>query len=120
MSEGKMEFDKQLRELGFAVDEQPNDRISFTYIVGHGRFEGREVRLGFHVPPDFPRTPPSGPHISPRLLPLNPNAAAHPDRVHESDFGQDWEYLSRPYQAWTGKRTVAQYLAYIEKLLATS
>ena len=114
------EFQEQLTALGFKPDAREDARVSFPYTIPVGRFAGTEVRLGFEVPPEFPRTPPSGPHISPRLQPLNPNAPAHPERVHESPFGSDWQYWSRPYPDW-GKdgRTVAAYMAYVRHLFAT-
>lgn len=120
MPEGRQEFERQLRELDFVPESRTDARTVFPYKVRGGRFGGQEIRLGFEVPPDFPRTPPRGPHISPPLLPLNPGAPNHPDRVHPSEFGPDWQYWSRPYPGWKGRETAATYLAYIEHLLSTA
>jgi hypothetical protein len=51
---------------------------------------------------------------------MNPNAQDHPNRTAESEFGGDWQYLSRPYRgAWKGRKGVADYLAHIDYLFAT-
>jgi len=128
MAEGRAEFAQQLQNLGYEFlslppgPTQPENRVAFRYRVPGGRFKDREVELGFEVPPDFPRTPPSGPHVSPRLLPINPNAPGHPDRVHESpNFGANWEYWSRPYRGtWRGREGVSEYLAHIDHVFSTT
>jgi hypothetical protein len=75
MAEGRQEFERQLRELGISPDEGlPEPRVSFDYDVSAGRFKGKRVKLGFEVPVNFPITPPPGPHVSPRILPLNPGS----------------------------------------------
>lgn len=122
MSEGRDEFYRQLVELGFTPEKTDMDlRLFMEYTIPGGKFEGRVVKLGFEVPTDFPRSPPGGPHISPRLMPLN-SGAAHPDRAAESGFGGDWLYLSRPYPngQWKGKKGVAEYLAYVDHLFITT
>ena len=92
------------------------------YVVPGGRFVDQKVKLGFEVPPDFTRTPPGGPHVSPRLLPINPGAPDHPNRAAESPaFGADWEYWSRPYSGkWRGREGVSEYLAHIDHLFMTT
>lgn len=113
-------FIDQLRDTGLTVEELGGDKIAFTYSIPCGRFKGKEIKLGFHVPPDFPFTPPSGPHISPRLLPINENAPAHPARVHTGDFGDDWQYWSRPFPNWSKtNKTVRDYMRYIRHLFET-
>ncbi len=116
---GIQEFARQLTALGYAP-VVTGERLTFAYAVELGRFTGRTVTLGFKVPTDFDRTPPSGPHISPAIVPLNPNAGGHPERVAPSEFGDGFIYLSRPYPEW-GKdgRTVGAYLAFIRYLFAT-
>ena len=118
--EGVEEFARQLRELGFDVTCRDGNRVTFPHELAGGTRAGAAVTLGFELPPEFPRTPPGGPHLSPRVFPMNPNANAHPEKVLDSGFGPDWQYLSRPYPGWRGRETVATYLAYIERLLATS
>lgn len=118
--EGAEEFARQLTELGFEINVRDGARVAVAYTITGGSHAGAEVRLGFEVPPEFPRSPPGGPHLSPRLFPMNPNAAGHPERVADSKFGADWQYLSRPYAGWRGREPVAKYLAYIARLFATS
>lgn len=122
MASGREEFERQLRAMGIEPDSaQPDNRVAFDYVVPGGRFVGKQIKMGFVVPPDFARNPPGGPHISPRLLPMNPNAPAHPHRTAESEFGSDWQYLSRPYRGtWTGKKGVAEYLAHVDYLFETT
>ena len=121
MDAATTEFARQLRGFGHEPTEVSPNRITFRYTVEVGRFVGQEVIIGLDVPPDFDRTPPSGPHISPQILPLNPTATTHPEKVANSDFGAKFEYWSRPYQNW-GKdgRDVGAYLAFIRHLFATS
>jgi hypothetical protein len=119
-AEGKGEFARQLRELGLTPEDLGEHKLAVAWTIPEGRFAGQAVRLGFDVPCEFARTPPSGPHMSPRILPINPNAAAHPARVHESPFGADWLYLSRPYPGWKPKVGVPGYLAFVAHLLRTS
>ncbi|SRR6266446_1172357 len=128
MVEGREEFVRQLLEIGYDLlpvppdPAQPGNRVAFSYVVPGGRFAGQQIKLGFEVLPEFPRTPPSGPHLSPRLLPINSGAADHPNRVHESpSFGPEWEYWSRPYRgAWRGREGVSEYLAHIDHVFSTT
>ncbi len=118
--EGCAEFARQLGELGLAVAPDPAkpDHLSFPYLIPIGRFAGQPIRIGVVVPPDFPRTPPSGPHISP---PLIGQYGGGPGGVHASGFGAEWEYWSRPYQNWgRDGRDVGAYLAFLRTLFATT
>ena len=112
------EFAAQLQALrGKAAQLQEPSKISFEYVIPHGRFRGTEITLGFEVPGDFPSNPPGGPHIRPQLLPLNPGAPAHPNRVASSSFGPDWEYWSRRFDDWASTdRSVKTYMAFVRSL----
>ena len=117
---GQIDFVNQLRELGYAVEELGADKILFPYEIPVGRFKGQKIRLGFHVPADFPLSPPSGPHLAPHLLPINSGAPGHPARVADSDFGPDWQYWSRPFQKWAEtNKTARGYMRYIRHLFET-
>lgn len=117
---GLGDFVNELKELGYTVEELGDDKIAFTYLIPCGLFKGQKIKLGFHVPPDFPLTPPSGPHISPHLLPINESAPAHPIRVHKSDFSDDWQYWSRPFPNWPKTdKTAKVYIRYIRHLFET-
>jgi hypothetical protein len=115
-------FVQQLKDLGYKVEDKGDGKVAFPYTVPVGKFEGKEITLGFVVPGDFPATPPSGPHVSPRLLPLNNSSQQHPaGGVHESaPFGPGWEYWSRPFPGWAGTdRTARAYMAHIRNLFFT-
>lgn len=117
---GLADFISGLKELGYEVEDLGRNRIAFRYEIPFGRFKAKEIKLGFQVPPDFNLTPPSGPHISPHLLPINTGAPHHPERVHNSDFGQEWQYWSRPFPEWAkSARTVKEYMRYIRHLFET-
>lgn len=118
----RADFITQLQPLGFQVDDLGENRLSFPYTVPVGRFADREIRLGFIVSDDFPMNPPSGPHLSPSLLPIHPGSdLSHPaGGVNTSPFGQDWQYWSRPFHQWPDTdRSVRTYMAFIRHLFAT-
>lgn len=118
----KQDFINQLTQLGYTVEDLSNNKIAFKYVIPLGRLADQEIKLGFLVQNDFPANPPSGPHVSPRLLPINPQGGSHPNcGIHESkEFGQEWEYWSRPFPDW-GKtnHTVKTYMAHIKHLFET-
>lgn len=62
----------------------------------------KTFRLGFVVGNDFPLTPPSGPHVRARMHPIHPQSdLGHPrGGIHQSEFGSDWQYWSRPFPIW--------------------
>jgi hypothetical protein len=81
--------------------------------------------MGLIIGSDFPVTPPSGPRISPRLFPLNPDQnQPHPKGgVHAAPEFEDnpskdeWEYWSRPDQTWaTSDHSVKTYMNHIRNL----
>jgi hypothetical protein len=116
---GRKDFVEQLEALGYRVEDLGDNRLAFRYIVPVGRFRGQETRLGLIVADDFPLNPPGGLHVSPRLLPIHPgNNLPHPQGgVHESPFGPEWQYWSRPFPSWQKTdRTVAAYLGHIRDL----
>ena len=124
---GRNKFKEGLEAMGFTPevkDEEKDgvkvqDKIMILFTISDGRFAGQQVKLGFQVPQDFEMTPPGGPHISPRLIPININSPDH-SRAHESPFGPGWEYLSRPFtEQWARKRTVKRYMEYVAYLLNT-
>jgi hypothetical protein len=117
----RKDFVKQLKGLGYVVEDGKEGRVIIPYTVPLGKFQGQEIKLGFIVPADFPLTPPSGPHVWPRLLPIH-GIGKHPrGGIHESpSFGPEWEYWSRPFPGWGDTdRTVRAYLAHIRNLFAT-
>ncbi|HKS06045.1 MAG TPA: hypothetical protein VJR92_07000 [Gemmatimonadaceae bacterium] len=121
---GKQAFSEGLAALGYDAHDKGDNRVAFAYLIKAGRFADKSIRVGLEVPPDFNVTPPSGPHISPRLIPVNPGGAGN-DRAAESpNFGPDWEYLSRPFvdQAAGWSRTtrdVKAYMRHVKRILET-
>jgi hypothetical protein len=120
---GKDAFIQGLKELGCTAEDLGSNRIAFPYTIKEGRFKDREIRLGIEVPPDFNVTCPTGPHILPGLIPVNPNGAGN-DRAAESPFGAEWQYLSRPFrdqqQGWNRtRRDVKAYLHHVRQILDT-
>jgi hypothetical protein len=116
------DFIDQLKALGYDVTDHGENKVSFPYVVPVGKFADTAIRLGFAVPPDFNLTPPTGPHITPKLLPANPNAGPHPNHgvQDNSPFGSDWQYWSRPLQHWAQtQRTVKDVLAHVRHLFDT-
>lgn len=118
----RQDFINQLRELGHEVDDLGNNHVAINYVIPIGRLADQNIRLGFIVGDDFPANPPSGPHVSPRLLPINPQGGSHPNcGIHESNqFGPEWEYWSRPFPDWgRTDHTVRTYIAFVRRLFET-
>jgi hypothetical protein len=119
---GKESFMAGLQELGYTVEDRGETRLAFKYTIGDGRFKGTEISIGLEVPQDFNVTCPTGPHLSPRLIPLNGNGAGNDRAVESPNFGADWQYLSRPFgdqQSGWGRtnRTVKGYLRHIKRIV---
>jgi hypothetical protein len=117
----RQDFISQLSDLGHKVQDLGDNKIAFPYIIPLGRLANQEIKLGFLCSDDFPANPPSGPHVFPRLLPLNPQAGSHPDcGINESPFGPEWEYWSRPFPEWgRTDHKVRTYMAFIRHLFET-
>jgi len=119
----RSEFINDLLALGYAWKDHSGNpgHINLGYIeytVPLGRFAGENILLGFNIGDEFPIACPTGPHMSPRLLPMHPAQADHPiGGVHDSPFGSDWQYWSRPFHPWlsTGRKA-EDYLRHIRHL----
>jgi hypothetical protein len=119
---GKNTFIEGLKALGYKVTDLGDDRIWFPYIIPSGRFADKEIKLGFAVPGDFPVSPPTGPHISPMLRPKNTEVKTHPEGgIHDSPFGTEWQYWSRPLNHWgETSRTARDVMAHVRHLFDTN
>jgi hypothetical protein len=117
------DFIRELNELGYLPRDRGNGFIEFDYEVEIGPLTGRVVQLALQAPGDWPLTPPSGPRVSPRILPINPDAQlGHPlGGVHEApELGPDWEYWSRPCNHWAETdRSAGTYMCHIRHLFDT-
>jgi hypothetical protein len=127
MSARTADFMAELRELGYEPELRPNEFVVFDYEVEVGKHIGEQVKIGLQVPADWPMSPPSGPFVSPRLLPLNPSSGrGRPwDAVHAAhgrgleDPQGVWEYWSRPLNGWPRTdRSVNAYLRHLRTLFA--
>jgi hypothetical protein len=121
---GKEAFIAGLKELGYQVEDCGENRIGFKYIIGAGRFKDQVITVGIDVPPDFNVTCPTGPHISPRLIPINAGGTGNDRAVDSPKFGPEWQYLSRPFvdekTGWNRtRRDVKAYLRHIKRILET-
>jgi hypothetical protein len=118
---GKEAFIHGLQELGYTAENLGANRTAYQYTIKDGRFKDRAIKVGIEVPADFNVTCPTGPHISPGLIPINPNGAGN-DRAATSPFGAEWQYLSRPFrdqqQGWNRtNRDVKAYLHHVRQIL---
>jgi hypothetical protein len=118
---GKEAFAAGLMELGYPPEDLGNNRVAFAYTVAAGRFKGQVIKMGLEVPPDFHATCPTGPHILPRLIPINTNGGPN-NRAADSPFGTEWEYLSRPFvdgaNGWNRTtKDVKAYLRHLQRVL---
>lgn len=112
-------FIEGLQALGYQPDISGGNRVIFDYKVKKGTHKGKEIKIGFDIPLDWNLIPPSGPHVT-LILPLNPSAPKHPERVAESPFGTEWQYWSRPFPNWPKtNRSVKEYMRYINYLFET-
>jgi len=117
----RQDFVDQLKAMNYEPLLRDGSFITFQYAVPVGKLAGKQITLGFAVADDFPMNPPGGPHVSPCLLPHNPNGGSHPTcGIHNSQLGSDWQYWSRPFPNWPSTdRTVRAYLAHIRHLFDT-
>jgi hypothetical protein len=117
---GRDKFKQGLEDLNYLVETKDEDKAIIPFVITAGKFAGQQVKVGFQVPVDFEMTCPGGPHVSPRLIPINTGGPDHSTRAAESpQFGPEWEYLSRPFNQWAHKRTVKRYMEYVADLLNT-
>ncbi len=121
---GKDVFIEGLKQLGYSPEDLGENRVAFSYVIRGGRFKDQTIRVGIEVPSDFAVTCPSGPHISPRLIPLNSGGQGNDRAVESPKFGADWQYLSRPFRdganGWNRTtKDVKAYLKHIAPILGT-
>lgn len=117
---GAESFVEGLRSLGYAP-EHVGAFVVFEYEVELGPLIGETVRLAFQGLDPFPATPPGGPCVSPRVLPLRDGSTPAPlGAVHAVDANFDprgeWEYWSRPFQGWRAGYGVPEYMTHIRHL----
>ncbi len=119
-------FRDQLRELGLMA-ELRDGFVFFTYKPCVGPLDGEAIEMAL-FPQDHPRTPPSGPFMTPRIMPIHPEGDPAPHGgvhvAHERQGFRDpdgfWEYWSRPFNDWDQHgRTAQSYLdVHLRRLFA--
>jgi len=116
-------FIKQFEDLGFQLCVPKPGFIAFPFVIPVGKFAGTAITLALQITGSMPVQPPTGPYISPRLLPIHPgNDLPHPlGGVHENPtLGADWQYWSRPFHGWAKTdRSARAYMAFINNLFNT-
>lgn len=114
---GPAGFAEELGQLDIPAEVLAGRFVVFSYEVDVGPLDGTVLHVALE-PTDHPRTPPTGPFVSPRLLPIRPEGSKAPyDGVHEAagrgfpDPDGVWEYWSRPFNEWAEwGRTARSYL----------
>jgi hypothetical protein len=121
-------FLAELEGLGYDAKLRGEAFLEFPYTVEVGPLADTTVQVALE-PTDHPRTPPSGPFVSPRLLPMHPDSSrpAPYGGVHEAagrngfrDPDGAWQYWSRPFNEWGDHgRTARSYLdVHLRRLFA--
>lgn len=112
------EFRKDLEALGYNVTDMGEGRIAFRYTVTEGSKASQTIDVGYEVPPDFPLTPPGGPHIKLHMHPLKSGGEHPTGGIHESKaFGPEWQYWSRPMRHWgRTRKSVKDVLQHLDHL----
>lgn len=112
----------QLRTLGYEV-MRDGEWVEFDYEVPGGTYAGTKIRQAWHVPGNFPITPPSGIDFKPRMPGRTVNSGEHPARSsHSRRFGGDGEYWSRPHHGWNSEpvKDARAYLVWVQTLWVTT
>ncbi|MBY0482418.1 MAG: hypothetical protein K2Q21_13755 [Chitinophagaceae bacterium] len=114
----KIDFVKELKALGYLVQEPDAQRVFFEYEVPVGKNVGKKLMLGFEIGDNYPMDCPSGPHFQSLGV---AGWSEPPNNIHASPFGSDWRYWSRPFALhWnTSDKKAKTYLAHIKNLLTT-
>jgi hypothetical protein len=125
---GPADFIQELRGLGYEVDDSPTPQLEgqvvarFPFQIPLGSKAGEQITLGFILPQDYPMTCPSGPYMSPNVLPINTSTSEPPyGGVSDASaaFGPEWQYWSRPFQenGWAkSERNAKAYMRHIKHL----
>lgn len=115
VSMAKSDFANELKELGFNPIELDSTKVYFEYEIPVGKNIGKKILMGFEVTNDFPMNCPTGPHFKS----VGIEGWIEPaQNIHNSPFGGEWRYWSRPFKHWNrSEKTAKVYLAHIKNLL---
>lgn len=121
----------QLEKLGYDPETEIGLNGGQIVCVRHevevGPLAGATVKLGLNNAHLFPLLAPTGPLVSPRILPINRYGSKHPyDKIHPAETGNlwdpggDWQYWSRPFWDWEDSdRNALAYMGHVRELFAT-
>jgi len=123
MSPGHEIIFRELEALGYTpkvYQEQPNYAdgfIAFNFKVPIGRFRGQEIEVAINAT-QFPLIPPSGPYISPLLLPFKSGSVPPFDGIHQRQVPTaEFQYWSRPFNGWSDtQKNMKTYIAFLRTL----
>jgi hypothetical protein len=117
---------EELEALGYEVQIVRSFAI-LDYEVDIGPLDGTIIKLALDGS-GHPHSPPSGPYVSPWLLPLRPDGSPAPlGGVHDArqrdfptEIAGEWQYWSRPFNEWTAQgRSAKAYLdVHLRRLFA--
>jgi len=112
----RADFISELKALGFIIQEPDTTKIQFEYEIPVGKNIGKKIMIGFDVPADFPMNCPPGPNFKSAGI---SGWVEPPQNIHNSGFGQEWRYWSRPFPEWNKHEKSAKvYMAHIRNILA--
>ncbi|WP_282160374.1 hypothetical protein [Ulvibacterium marinum] len=114
---GNQELMNQLQGKGFETWEHTDNFVCFKFTVPHGKFRGQEIKIALQAP-QFPLVPPSGPYISPHLLPMTGGSGTHPyGGIHRRNKPTaEYQYWSRPFKGWVSGMSIEDYLGFLRTL----
>lgn len=117
---------EELESLGYEVQIVGSFAI-IDYEVDVGPLDGTTIKLALEGS-GHPHSPPSGPYVSPWLLPLRPDGSPAPlGGVHDArqrgfpaEIAGAWQYWSRPFNEWTlqGRSAKAYLDVHLRRLFA--
>jgi hypothetical protein len=113
-----------LQVLGYEVrryDVNGQVFLSFPFVIRAGRFAGTTVSIGLQAGSDWPINPPSGPHVSPPLLPQQNGGSWPHGGIHDGRLAPfmdaSWQYWSRPFPGWAqSPRSAAAYVEHLHHM----
>lgn len=114
---------EQLESLGYEVKDYPDHPnypggfVAFKFTVPLGKFRGSEIEVALNAT-QFPSVPPSGPYLTPHLLPIKGGNVPPYDGIHARMVPTaDFQYWSRPFNGWLETdRDMKIYIAFLRTL----
>ncbi|MDG6913471.1 MAG: hypothetical protein JRN35_10390 [Nitrososphaerota archaeon] len=111
------DFAAYLTKRGWKFTTRPLETNTAYVVEGYpviqGKNTGKRVTIAFPIPNDYPRVPPTGPHL------LKPHGlVGNFPAVNESKLGPQWEYWSRKIEPWPeGRKNSRLYFDLVDRWL---